>query len=269
MNKILNYIELFYIRLLKYNLKIILNNLNSKKNINKNLNYKEILFKLRKNGFVKIENFLNVNKCEEIIDLINIYHKKNNHKIWKKDDNEGDLRLFGAEKIDKLINEYYKNQEISDIGNLYIKSPIHNVFTLAGKTSFTNKNNLGSGGGWHKDSINPSFKSMLYLTNVNSGDGNLQLIEDSNSFKNIIIINSEVKKNLLNTRFKNDEIEHLIIKFNLNIANVSGKAGTLILFDGSYIHRGSPIKSETRYALTNYFYMDIDVKKIKYPSPMI
>ena len=69
-----------------------------------------------------------------------------------------------------------------------------NIFTLAGKTSFTKVNNFGSGGGWHRDSINPSFKSMLYLTDVNTGDGNLQIIQESNKFKNIIKLNSEIKK---------------------------------------------------------------------------
>ena len=62
----------------------------------------------------------------------------------------------------------------------------------------------------------------------------------------------------------------MVKKFDLKTHNVCGKAGTLVLFDGSYIHqKGSPITKNTRYALTNYFYLNIDEKKIKYPSPMI
>ena len=34
----------------------------------------------------------------------------------------------------------------------------------------------------------------------------------------------------------------------------TAKAGTLILFDSSTIHRGAPITAGTRYALTNYYY---------------
>ena len=95
---------------------------------------------------------------------------------------------------------------------------------------------------------------MLYLTDVNVGDGNLQMIHKSNKFKNIIKLNSEINKSLLNTRFKNEEVNSLIKKFDLKINDINGKAGTLVLFDGSYIHRGSPIIDKTRYALTNYFY---------------
>ncbi len=269
MNKFINFIELIYLRILRYNIKLKINDLNSKMKLEESSEYDKILNDLRKNGFSKIENFFSTEKCKDIIQIVDIYLKENDHKIWKENNSDCDLRLFGAEKIDKSIYEYFKNNEILKIGNLHIKSSLKNIFTLAGKTSFTKVNNFGSGGGWHRDSINPSFKSMLYLTDVNTGDGNLQIIQESNKFKNIIKLNSEIKKSLLNTRFGNEEIDYLVKKFDLKTHNVCGKAGTLVLFDGSYIHRGSPITKNTRYALTNYFYLNIDEKKIKYPSPMI
>lgn len=269
MSKFVNSVKLIYFRILKYKSKIFINNLFSKIRLEKSSKYEKILNDLKKDGYSKIENFVSKEKCEEIIDAVDIYLKENSHKIWKENDNDCDLRLFGAEKIDKLINEYFKNEEILKIGNLHVKSSLKNIFTLAGKTSLTKKNNFGSGGGWHRDSINPIFKSMLYLTDVNIGDGNLQIINESNKFKNVVKINTKINKNLLDTRFKNEEINSLIKIFDLRISDVCGKAGTLVLFDGSYIHRGSPISNKTRYALTNYFHLNIDVKKIKYPSPMI
>tara|TARA_B100000989_G_scaffold261974_1_gene213246 strand:+ start:6959 stop:7768 length:810 start_codon:yes stop_codon:yes gene_type:complete len=269
MNKLIYLIELIYLRILRYNLKLIINNYVSKIELEKSSEHLKIVNDLKKNGYVIIENFLPLDKCKKVINIINDYIKNNDHKIWKEDKNDSDLRLFGAEKIDELINEFNKNDKILKIGNLHIKSSLKNIFTLAGKTSFSEKNNYGSGGGWHRDSINPSFKSMLYLTDVYAGDGNLQIIENSNKFKSIIKLNGELNKKLLNTRFSNDEINFLIEKFNLKIDDIHGKAGTLILFDGSYIHRGSPIVNNTRYALTNYFHLNIDVDKIKYPSPMI
>lgn len=269
MNKLTYLIELIYRRILKYNLKLIINNLVSRNKLEISSEYKMIVDELKNNGFAKIENFLSKEKCKEIISIVDIYLKENDHKIWREDDSYCDLRLFGAEKIDRLIYEYYNNEKILKVGNLHIKSSLKNIYTLAGKTSFVEKNNFGSGGGWHRDSINPSFKSMLYLTDVNSGDGNLQIIKKSNEFKSIIKLNSEVNKKLLNTRFQNDEVNYLIKKFNLKIYDIYGKAGSLVLFDGSYIHRGTPVVNNTRYALTNYFYLNIDVKKTKYPSPMV
>ena len=269
MNKLIYIVELIYRRLLKYNLKLIINNLVSKSKLEKSSEYTKIIDELKNNGYAKIEGFLSQEKCKKIINIVDIYLKENNHKIWKDDNNNCDLRLFGAEKIDRLIYEYYNNEKILKIGNLYIKSFLKNIFTLAGKTSFVEKNNFGSGDGWDRDSINPSFKSMLYLTDVNSGDGGLQIIKESNKFKTIIKFNSEINKKLLNTRFNNDEVDYLIKKFDLKINDICGKAGSLVLFDGSYIHRGTPVINSTRYALTNYFYLNIDVEKVKYPSPMI
>lgn len=269
MSKFVNSIKLFYLRILKYKFKIFVNNLITKIQFEKSSKYDRILSDLKKDGYSKIENFVSLEKCKEIVDIVDIYLKENSQKIWRENDNDCDLRLFGAEKIDKLIDEYFRNEEILKIGNLHIKSPLKNIFTLAGKTSLTKKNNFGSGGGWHRDSINPSFKAMLYLTDVNIGDGNLQIIHESNKFNNIVKINTEINKDLLNTRFKNEEIASLIETFDFQVIDVFGKAGTLVLFDGSYVHRGSPIINNTRYALTNYFYLNIDINKIKYPSPMI
>ena len=54
-------------------------------------------------------------------------------------------------------------------------------------------------------------------------------------------------------RYKNE----IIIK-NSNIKNkiykVTATAGTLIIFDGNYIHRGDVIRSGLRYSLTNYYF---------------
>ena len=96
-----------------------------------------------RNYFAKIENFLSKEKCKEIISIVDIYLKENDHKIWREDDSYCDLRLFGAEKIDRLIYEYYNNEKILKVGNLHIKSSLKNIYTLAGKTSFVEKNNFG------------------------------------------------------------------------------------------------------------------------------
>ena len=45
---------------------------------------------------------------------------------------------------------------------------------------------------------------------------------------------------------KNPEAVKKIIK-------VTGNAGTLVVFDGSYVHRGDVIKSGVRYSITNYY----------------
>ena len=53
-----------------------------------------------------------------------------------------------------------------------------------------------------------------------------------------------------------DEFNSVIYNINHTDNNyfITGKAGTLILFDASLIHRGRPLEEGCRYALTNYYY---------------
>ena len=80
--------------------------------LEKSSEYDKILNDLRKNGFSKIENFFQLKNAKDIIQIVDIYLKENDHKIWKENNSDCDLRLFGAEKIDKSIYEYFKNNEI-------------------------------------------------------------------------------------------------------------------------------------------------------------
>ena len=66
-------------------------------------------------AFQKLKIFFSTEKCKDIIQIVDIYLKENDHKIWKENNSDCDLRLFGAEKIDKSIYEYFKNNEILKI----------------------------------------------------------------------------------------------------------------------------------------------------------
>ena len=47
------------------------------------------------------------------------------------------------------------------------------------------------------------------------------------------------------------------------ITEITAKAGTLILVDTSYLHRGKPLENNSRYALTNYFFLLINLRTTK------
>ena len=159
---------------------------------------------------------------------------------------------------------------IKKIGEVYCGFKLKNVMTMANKTSYVIKNE-GSGAGWHKDAYRRQFKSLLYLNNVNDDNGAFELVKKSNSLLSIFNVSTKLNKSIDNTRFSDDEIYRTINQNRLK--RIYGEAGTLILFDPSLIHRGSPLKNFTRYALTNYYeslkYYDdfverIKVKKFKY-----
>ena len=139
---------------------------------------------------------------------------------------------------------------------------------MANKINYAH-DNLGSGGGWHRDTIHKEFKAILYLNDVNKRTGNLQIIQKTNNYNSIVHTHQLLKKNLLDTRFTNLEILKIIEKYKFKILDLTGKAGTLIIFNVSNLHRGAPIKSGTRYAVTNYYNTYLDELRVNHPNPII
>ena len=53
-------------------------------------------------------------------------------------------------------------------------------------------------------------------------------------------------------------------KTGLKIVTLIAQPGDLIVFDGTGIHRGKPLKSGERYAMTNYYRFDPNEKSHKF-----
>ena len=225
-----------------------------------NLNYRKtnddkknnIIDKLDKKKFLVIKNFMTKKKCNTIIKKIDKTVLNKKIKTWS-DSSNSDQRIFGAENLSYEIESFFKNNFINKIGSSYTKIKLNTYMTMANKTVFKQKNK-GSGGGWHKDSFKKQFKAILYLNDVNSKNGPFELIPNSCStiFNYKLIF--KFKRNLINSRFSNNEIKKILKKNNSTSIKITGKAGTLILVDTSLIHRGNPLKCGIRYALTNYMY---------------
>ncbi len=221
------------------------------------------LSEMKKNGFVVVENFFKKEKCTRIINKMDEIIRKYPNKIWC-DEIFSDCRILGAEILNEDFLSFFNNNMIQKIGEAYCGFKLKNVMTMANKTSYVIKN-AGSGAGWHKDAYRRQFKSLLYLNNVNSDNGAFELVKKSNTLLNVFKVSTKLNKSINNTRFSEDEINKTINQNKLK--KIYGEAGTLILFDPSLIHRGSPLKNFTRYALTNYYeslkYYDDFVERIK------
>ena len=111
-------------------------------------------------------------------------------------------------------------------------------------------NNLGSGGGWHRDSLNRrQLKFMIYLNDVSSENGPFEYLLKTHSASNKFLTNKFLTKKV---RYSNSEIEEFQ-KENPS-KTFYAKKGTCIVFDSSGLHRGTPIKKGERYAITKYMY---------------
>ena len=182
------------------------------------------------------------------------------------------MRIFGAEELSERIKEYSSKNFLFNLANHYNAEETYNAFCLANKIEFSDMSKkLGSGGGWHRDSIFRQFKSILYLNDVDENNGAYQIIEKSHKLPYILKDMKTANLKFKNIRFTSEQIEKILEREPSRLKTFTGKAGTLIVKDCSAIHRGSPLKSGKRYALTNYFFQKrkISLKLVEKFSPLV
>ena len=219
-----------------------------------NLEINQYVAQLKKHGFVVINNYFSKQKCDKIKETIDSFIKYSPKLIWN-DKHKSDSRIYGAENISKevkaLVEDFINFTKL--IGQNYTQQDIDLYMMMANKTEYK-ANNVGSGDGWHKDSYSKQFKSIIYLNDVDENNGPFQIIKKSNT--NLFMLNLflNMKNKYPSTRFTSDEILNVLKVKKEKLVDVKGAAGSLILVDSSYIHRGKPLEENTRYALTNYFY---------------
>lgn len=202
---------------------------------------------LRRNGITVIPDFLTEKECKFHIDKINncIKTKKTS---WNDIDNS-DVRIFGYENLVKQASSLFIKLDF--IYKNYISIMTRNSFLMANRVCFE-KNNKGSGGGWHRDSLNRrQLKYMIYLNDVNDKNGAFEYVPKTHTAKNKFITNHFLTKKV---RYTDLEMENYKKKFPSKL--YTAKKGTCVIFDSSGLHRGTPLIDEgaVRYAITNYMY---------------
>lgn len=161
-----------------------------------------------------------------------------------------DERIFHAEKFSSLINAFSNETLFNDCAQMY-KQRL-NKKTLLNKITYEEGKIKNSGAGWHRDNHECQFKALMYLTDVNITNGNFQFL--TNSSKRFIGLPKPRTTNY-NTRYHDETIEKLIdTNENIRLHNIVGVAGTVILADTTYIHRGNIIEEGERKAITQYFF---------------
>ncbi len=212
-----------------------------------------ILNELKLNGVVVVPNFWSTEQCtaaRQIIDQLLV-----SHSSYVSQDEEGsDKRLFGANRLEPTLAEFYEDEWIRKMAAAYIGKHVSDGFTLAAKLAYI-AGNKGSGGGWHRDSARePQLKSILYLSDVTSNHGPYQYVPKSQGSK--AIVKSMITGKAFHNQHRFTESQYLELKQATKVEEhtYTANQGTLILSDTRGIHRGKPISKDSRYALTNYFW---------------
>lgn len=214
---------------------------------------KQILSDLELNGVTVIPNYYSEEKCDQIKSEIDNLINDATVKKWVDKDGS-DTRVYGAHNHSDKIMEFHKDQFLTRIGEQYTRCELINSHTLGARLIPT-PNNLGSGQGWHRDSVfRIQYKSIVYLTDVTEENGPFEYILGSHKISTIYKSIIENKFNSNQNRLEEEQIENFLnSNQHLYKQLYTAKKGSVILVDTRGIHRGTPIKDGNRYALTNYF----------------
>lgn len=215
----------------------------------------DIVQQIKQDGFMVFQNLYTNGICDRLKNEVDQLHVSYSDQLWK-DRYLADKRLFGANQVSDLIDAFYSNEFINSIRDCYYQSKNITGFTMASRIDAV-ENNVGSGGGWHRDSIfEPQLKAISHLTDVSINNGPFQYLAQPHSHPSKLAV---IKKaNLLanQNRLNQSIVDQLQMESEYKLTTFTAKKGTLIIVDTTGIHRGSPIVEDSRYALTNYWFLN-------------
>lgn len=167
------------------------------------------------------------------------YIKSEGSIIWT-DDSLSDVRVFHAEKRIPAFKDLYSQmvEYYRECSGFY---PDYS-FLMVNKV-VVKKGNLGSGGGWHRDSWRNQSKVFVFMTDVTTSSGPLEYANKSYGFLSrachFVLGRRSLRKSDLS--FVDGQVEPICVD-----------AGEGFYLDTTCLHRGRPIQEGYRIAATLY-----------------
>ena len=161
----------------------------------------------------------------------------------------GDNRTLGASRLARLHPERYPHILKFERDPILRRTAAHHlrlervsVDVLASTTG----TGAASGGGWHKDQQARGFKALMYLDDVDASNGPFAMLLD---YRDAMV---QPLPGRLGRRYSDAAIV-AAIKGGARVRTFHAPRGTVILFETSNIHRGTPCERGVRHTLTNYY----------------
>jgi hypothetical protein len=204
---------------------------------------------LKERGIVIVPGFWSAERCAAARAELSRLEQAYPEHIHRR----SDRRLFGVNRASALLREFAEHPELVALSRAFYGVEQGSCLTLGAYLPFV-AGNLGSGEGWHRDSLAPQFKSILYLTDVSLEHGPFELVPGSHQPLRMVrdIVFAQLGSRV---RLSEGEVEAICERhYPEGVVTATGSAGTLVLANSSAIHRGRPIATGERMALTNYYY---------------
>jgi len=225
---------------------------------------------LKNEGIAVVESYWPEEKCRqgraEIDRLIASYPD-----AVHRHSGGSDKRMFGVESVSPLLAEFHDDPFLRGVGERLGGLALYNFATLGARIDATAENN-GSGDGWHRDAHAFQYKSILYLSDVTEENGPFEFLPASHKQWRAVFDTARGDLPAApKSRYEPAAVDRMVERFRLDRRQYAARAGTLLLVNTSGIHRGRPLQSGCRYALTNYFYHPIQIgeSRIQQFSPMM
>ena len=212
------------------------------------------LAQLQTQGFVVVPNFYSAAQCTKLRQEVDRLLADFPATTFRLPDDD---RIHGAERVSELINGYHRDERLQHLAELFHQAPITNLFTLANRVR-PEPGGLGSGGGWHRDSVHADqFKTLLYLTDVpEPGAGAYQYVANTHTEAALVELVRSGQVGFNQNRLTDTEVQAIVARSQgrFPLHTITGAAGTLVITNTRGLHRGHPTEQGIRYALTNYFF---------------
>lgn len=213
----------------------------------------QILNNLRNIGICVIEDYFSDEWCDQAVSNLDsaLITYKDKVQSETKEGTSGDFRVFKMENQYNTAKEFANDSFLLEIASEYYGYPIKSHFVLGGKLKFNSDQITNSGGGWHRDNRAKQIKTLVYLSDVDEKNGPYLFLPSSNKFD--LPTRDGIGKT---TRYEDKIVEDFCNQNNIEPFRVTGKKGTVIFTDTSFIHRGENIQEGNRYTYTNYYFED-------------
>ena len=207
---------------------------------------------VRRDGVCAVENFLSADECAHLCTENKVFMDAFPGAV-QVDVFGADRRVFLGKTPPGHLADVFADSRLASCASVILGAGTVNLATLAGHLTAV-PGNIGSGGGWHRDSFTNQFKAMIYLSDVGPENGPFQYIRGSHHLRSMICDQRLAELRVGQVRVRDEQIAKLVDENPQRLITLTGLAGTLILANTTGLHRGMPIISGERYALTNYYF---------------
>lgn len=229
-----------------------------------------VLDKVRRDGVAALPGYWSAERCAEARAELDRIITQYPQAVQSRS-RGSDKRVYGVEEASSPLRTFHIDPFLRDFGEKLGGCTIYNFSTLGGRIE-ASEGNTGSGDGWHRDAHGFQFKSIIYLSDTGMEHGPFQYLIGSHKLVRVVTdsIRAAVE-DPRQSRFTDQQVKTLIENGGVEARTFPGAMGTLLLVNTAGIHRGMPLTSGERYALTNYYYPpdQINEERLTQFSPLM